>query len=118
MHIVLRSSRARGEWSMLTPRNRKRIEDFAYKAAKKHGVRLYRFANVGNHLHLLVKTRTRTAFQRFLKDVAGTVAILVTGAKKQPASQGQVLGWACLHSARPVGPRLQKPRAVLHQKPV
>jgi REP element-mobilizing transposase RayT len=81
MHIVLRSSRATGAWSMLSARHRAPVDDLVRKTAERHGLKLYRYANVGNHLHLLVKTPTRRAFQRFLRDVAGSVACLVTGAK-------------------------------------
>ena len=89
MHIVLRSSRARGDWSMLRTRHRDRVDTLARKIAERHGVRLYRYANVGNHLHLLVKTPTRTAFRNFLRDLAGTIAIAVTGAKNSRALKGR-----------------------------
>ena len=82
MHIVLRSSIARGTLSMLHPRNRHHVDKRTHEIAARHGVRIYRFANVGNHLHLLVKTHTRSAFQRFLRELAGVIAALVTGAIK------------------------------------
>jgi hypothetical protein len=37
---------------------------------------------VGNHLHLLVRTPTRTAFKAFLRELAGAIPMIVTGAKK------------------------------------
>lgn len=89
MHIVLRSTRARGEWSMLHSKHRDHVDEFTYRIACRHGVKIYRYANVGNHLHLLVKTPTRRAFQRFLRDLAGTVAALVTGAKKSSPLRGR-----------------------------
>ncbi|MGK5085190.1 hypothetical protein WDW37_18025, partial [Bdellovibrionota bacterium FG-1] len=52
LHVVLRSSKARGEFSMLHSRNCDPIQRFTQKLAKRWGVRLYRYANVGNHLHL------------------------------------------------------------------
>ena len=52
-------------------------------------MRIYRYANVGNHLHLLVRSRTRIAFKRFLKDLSGTIALIVTGAKKSQPLQGR-----------------------------
>lgn len=89
MHIVLRSTRARGEWSMLSARNRDRVDTLVRRIAARHGQRLYRYANVGNHLHLLVKTPTRRVFQRFLKDLTGSIACLVTGAKNSNPIQGR-----------------------------
>jgi REP element-mobilizing transposase RayT len=85
LHTVLKSSRARGEWSMLSRRHRPHVDQAVARIARHHGVRLYRYANVGNHLHLLLKTPSRLAFQRFLKEAAGTVALIVTGAKKGAA---------------------------------
>ena len=48
----------------------------------KHGVRIYRFVNVGNHLHLLIGARKRAAFQNFLREISGRIAALVTGSRK------------------------------------
>jgi hypothetical protein len=85
MHIVLRSSQAKGAWSMLHPKHQPHVDRAAREIARKHGLRLYRYANVGNHLHLLVKTPTRTAFKRFLREAAGVIAVIITGAKKSNA---------------------------------
>jgi len=38
--------------------------------------------NVGNHLHLLARARRRADFQSFLRDLGGSLAIAVTGARK------------------------------------
>jgi hypothetical protein len=48
--------------------------------AKRFGVRVYDFANVGTHLHLVIRVRCRPAFQGFLRSFAGIVARRVTGA--------------------------------------
>lgn len=82
LHVTLRSSKARGEWSLLSPRNHDKVHDFTQRIAAKHGVRLYRFANVGNHVHLLLRARTRTALQRFLRELSGGLAQILTGARK------------------------------------
>jgi REP element-mobilizing transposase RayT len=85
LHIVLRSTKARGPWSMLHPKHQKHVDETVRRVASRHGVRLYRYANVGNHLHLLVRARTRLAFQRFLKELPGTIAGIITGARKGQA---------------------------------
>lgn len=82
VHVVLRSSLAKGHLSLLHPRHCEHVERYARQIAARNGVRLYRFTNVGNHLHLLVKTPTRKAFQKFLREVAGAIAMIVTGARK------------------------------------
>ncbi|MGK5081709.1 transposase [Bdellovibrionota bacterium FG-1] len=85
LHVVLRSSQARGEFSMLHPRHCNLLEEFARKLAKRWGVRLYRYANVGNHIHLLIRVPSRAVWKRFLRELAGGIAIIVTGAKKGAA---------------------------------
>jgi REP element-mobilizing transposase RayT len=88
LHTVLRSTKARGPWSMLHSKNRAHVDEATRRIARKHGVRLHHYANVGNHLHLLVKTPTRTAFKNFLRELTGVVAVIVTGAKKGNALEG------------------------------
>ena len=50
--------------------------------AGRFGIRVYDFANVGSHLHLLLRARRRDAFQAFLRSFAGIVARRVTGARR------------------------------------
>jgi REP element-mobilizing transposase RayT len=82
LHIVLRSSRAKREWSMLRPALASRIAHTARRLARRHDVRLYRYANVGNHIHILGQVRKRGAFQAFLRGFAGVAARIVTGARQ------------------------------------
>src|SRR5690348_11153650 len=82
MHLVLKSSMARGQRSMLAPTHDRRIERIIRSASDKYSIRVYRFVNVGNHLHLIVQTRTRPAFQGFLREISGRIAMLITGARK------------------------------------
>jgi REP element-mobilizing transposase RayT len=85
LHVVLKSSKAKGEHSLLHPRHCNSIDSFVKRTAKKWGVRLYRYANVGNHLHLLVQVPTREAWKRFSKELSGGIAQIVTGARKGSA---------------------------------
>ncbi|MCC7440844.1 MAG: hypothetical protein IT285_04380 [Bdellovibrionales bacterium] len=82
IHLVLKSSRARGEWSFLHRRNRATTERFLYGEARRRGLTVLRLANVGNHLHLLVKTPSRATFQAFLRTATCLLARRITGAKK------------------------------------
>ena len=53
MHVVLTSQRARGEWSL---RKHDQVVRGALRAlARRFEIRVYDFANVGTHLHLLVR---------------------------------------------------------------
>jgi REP element-mobilizing transposase RayT len=66
------------------------IETHLHKAAKRRGIRILRFANVGNHLHLLIKVPSRPAWQRFSKELSGGIARIVTGARKGVALDRKV----------------------------
>lgn len=43
---------------------------------------VYRFANVGDHLHLLVKANDRKDLADYLRVLAGRIAVTVSGARK------------------------------------
>jgi len=94
IHVVFRSAKARGTWSLLTRENERTVKKLLDTYAYKYHIKVYRFENVGNHLHLLIKTETRkfhTAkreFQGFLRQFAGEVAFIVTGAKKSTPKGG------------------------------
>ncbi len=80
MHITFKSTRAKGDWNLL--RKGRTIRDQAEETAERFGVRLLRFVNVGNHLHLAVQGRSRRDIQNFLRVFPQRVMFLVTGAKK------------------------------------
>ncbi len=82
LHVIMKSSKARGMLSMLHPKHCNAVETHVHKTAKRYGVRVYRFANVGNHLHLLIQVPTRQAWIRFSKEISGGIAQIVTGARK------------------------------------
>jgi len=82
LHVVMRSSRAHGSWSMLHLKHCQNIHEFTHKLAERWGVRIYRYANVGNHIHLLIRARSRPVLQRYLRELAGGIAVIVTGARK------------------------------------
>jgi REP element-mobilizing transposase RayT len=80
MHLVLSSHRARGPWSLR--KHAPAVQGALREMAQRFGIRIYDFANVGSHLHLLVRARRRESFQAFLRSFAGIVARRVTGARR------------------------------------
>ncbi|MBS1970581.1 MAG: transposase [Bdellovibrionales bacterium] len=82
MHVVLRSSLARGEWSLRSAKNLRMVEKTVRTQAQKYGIKIYEFANVGNHLHLLIKVGNRHTFAPFMRAISGIIALKVTGARK------------------------------------
>jgi len=99
MHVVLHSQRARGGWSMR--RYHTKIREALRACVDRSGVRIYEFANVGSHLHLLVRARRREDFQRFLRTFAGIVARIVTGARRGLPLRGGPF-WSALAWSRVV----------------
>lgn len=80
MHLVLRSTMAKGPLSLL--RKNPKISEIVFAQAKKAGVKVYRFANAGNHIHLIVLASSRIAFKRFIRAISGLIARLILGAEK------------------------------------
>src|SRR4051812_40771055 len=67
MHLVVRSTRAKGPLSFL--RNNKKISNIVYTQAKAGGIKIYRFANAGNHLHMVIRASSRMAFNSFIRAI-------------------------------------------------
>ena len=82
VHLILKSSRAKGDWSFSRVKNGRQIKHWVYQLAQKNRVKVYRLTNSGNHLHLLVKAETKKDFQNYLRALTGIISRLVTGAKK------------------------------------
>ena len=79
MHLVLRSTKAKGAWSFRAPRNFKNIQRIVEHFSARYGVRVISMANVGNHLHLQIKLANRFGYRPFIRALTGAIAISVTG---------------------------------------
>jgi REP element-mobilizing transposase RayT len=82
IHVVLRSSVAKGRWSLRRPDTTRQVFNAMQRLARRFGVRVYEFANATNHLHMLIRAKCRHALQGFLRAFAGIAARIVTGAQK------------------------------------
>ena len=82
LHLVMRSSKAKGEWSLLKRRNENQILGLVYRFAAKNHVTVYKYANSGNHLHILLKARSQKGFKAYLRTISGLIARHVSGAKR------------------------------------
>lgn len=82
MHLVLKSKRATGRYSMLSQRNSIKVEKLIVEQARKYKIDLKNFVNMGNHIHFQLRIKSRESFQSFLRSITGLIARLVTGAKK------------------------------------
>lgn len=82
MHIVLRSKKAVDEKSFLRRGNQAQIEQMLDSLSVRYGIRVLKFQNVGNHLHLLIQGKSRALLQAFLRAFPAKVALAISGAKK------------------------------------
>jgi REP element-mobilizing transposase RayT len=79
MHLVLRSTQARGKKSFLEPSNAYKIKHFVKKFATKYHVQILSLANVGNHLHMQIKLGWRRGYKPFIQALTAAIAVAVGG---------------------------------------
>ena len=83
MHLVVRSSKAKGSLSMW--RFKSSIRRIVVRYAEVCDIKIYKYSNNGNHLHLVIKADDRAGFQKFLRTTLGLIAREVTRARKADA---------------------------------
>lgn len=82
LHVVLRSSKARGQRSFKNSQHEGKIVDIVQKHAKKNNIRLYSYSNAGNHLHILLRAKERIDYVRFIRTITGLIARVVNSYQK------------------------------------
>jgi REP element-mobilizing transposase RayT len=100
VHLVLRSSKATGKLSMLAPAHHDLVQSLIWKYAAKNQIKIHRFANAGNHLHLLIQAKTKAGFRAFLRTISGLIARLITGAVKGRPAANTLQGNVATQAAR------------------
>ncbi|MEQ1666219.1 MAG: transposase [Bdellovibrionales bacterium] len=75
MHLVMRSSKARGAYSLLN--KSREVFNVIYNQGRIHGVKIYRYANAGNHLHIVILPRSTWAYKKFIRSITGLIARLI-----------------------------------------
>jgi REP element-mobilizing transposase RayT len=75
IHLILRSVKG----GMRLPKTFKAVNQTVDRVCKKHGVRLYQYANVGNHLHMLIKIPGVRRWAAFIRELSGRVAQMAQG---------------------------------------
>lgn len=81
-HLVMRSAFAVGERSMLRATHKRVIEEIVRGSARIFAVKIERYVNVGNHLHLLIKAPSRQAQANFLRAISGQIVRQIMGVEK------------------------------------
>jgi REP element-mobilizing transposase RayT len=82
LHLVLKSSLAVGEKSFNNDKYKTKIWDIICDHAEKLDVKIYRYANGGNHLHLLLRAKNRADYVAFIRIITGLIARLVGKSEK------------------------------------
>jgi REP element-mobilizing transposase RayT len=77
MHLVLRSSKAKGPMSFR--KHHKKIIEILNKFSQKYGVKILSIANVGNHIHMQIKLSNRYTYRPFIRAITSAIAMAVTG---------------------------------------
>ncbi len=83
MHLVIKSSQAVGALSLNS--KARAIADIVIDQGRTHGVKIYRYANAGNHLHLIVLPSSKKAMHNFSRSICGLIARLILGRQRRAA---------------------------------
>lgn len=74
IHLVMRSSWAKGVHAFTQVHNKKAIEGMSLALAKRYGVRIYQRAIVSNHLHFVLRIHNRDTYKSFVRALTGKIA--------------------------------------------
>ena len=87
MHLVLKSSKAKGNWSFA--RQEVAIREIVKKFASKNHIQVLSAAYVGNHIHLHLRTRGRDQFRSFIRATSSAIMMKITGYSRwKPSPEG------------------------------
>jgi putative transposase len=82
MHLVLKSSKAKGRYSLRHSANSIKVRAIVENNCAKYGVQLIKFSNNFNHLHLLLKFPSRPLYLKFIRSITAQIAMAVTSSNK------------------------------------
>lgn len=75
IHLVLRSELS----ALRLPKTFRGVNETVGNVCKKHGMKIYQYANVGNHLHILIKIPNVRRWPAFIRELTGRIAQQVQG---------------------------------------
>lgn len=84
MHLVIRSTKARGAWSFRRRENAALIRKYLQRFAEKHFVKVFKVANVGNHLHLHIRIKKRLGYKPFIRAFTSAIAVGISRINEAP----------------------------------
>lgn len=84
---------AKGPHSFLAPKNSFKIKTHLKKLSASFGIKIINVANVGNHLHLVVKISNRRTYKPFICALTGAIARTVVGQLSRNKDSQQKKFW-------------------------
>jgi hypothetical protein len=111
LHLILKSSHCKGQFSLLNVRFAKRVQATVYFYAKRFHIKVYRFQNVGNHLHIVLQGPGLKQYSAFVRAVSGRIAQVLLkemgfdslGGSSRKAQTGKIKFWDYRPFSRVVG---------------
>jgi REP element-mobilizing transposase RayT len=83
IHLILKSKMATGsKYSMLIPKNARAAKEIIYSLAKRFKVKVDRYENVGNHLHIVAQFPSQDSYVSFIRGISSSIARFVLGVSK------------------------------------
>jgi len=74
IHLVLRSSRARGGWNFLLASNIKRIQSIIKSQSKNFKITVLTQKNAGTYLQFLIQGKNKKQIQDFIRTISALIA--------------------------------------------
>lgn len=74
IHVVLKSRLSNGKLSMRMPKNLEYIKKQTYNTAARFRIKIARYENVGNHLHLLIRVPSHKNYNAFIRGISSSIA--------------------------------------------
>lgn len=71
IHLTLRATKS----VLRLPKNFRLVEALVSSVARKHGVKIYKWANAGNHLHLVIKILHVRRWAAFIRELTGRLGL-------------------------------------------
>ena len=62
---------------MRQPKVFTKVNDQVVEIAKKYGVTVYDWANVGDHIHMVIKLRSLNSWSAHIRELTGRIALLL-----------------------------------------
>ncbi|MEQ1876774.1 MAG: transposase [Bdellovibrionia bacterium] len=85
IHLVLRSSKAKGARSFLYNPHRSNVDRLIRKFCDRYGVKLYMLGFGYNHIHFQIRVTNRFTWKPFIRGLTAAIAMSVTGTAKTRA---------------------------------